>query len=181
MALELNPDETVGISCFITAHGKIKIPKGYYGNAFAFPTALSKAGLLCQNPLGYALDLIKKTKAKMNEEYIKSVADFMVLKGRPMYNRTVRDFYVGDLTRVGFHEVDFGWGNPIYGGPVGAIPCVSYLARFKTRNGEQGIMAPILLPFPVMERFLSELVRMTAEEPANYSDKEMARRTRSML
>ena len=64
---------------------KLRVPNGCYGNAFAFPTVLSKAELLCKNPLGYALELVKKTKAEMSEEYIRSVADLMVIKGRPPY------------------------------------------------------------------------------------------------
>ena len=87
MALDMDPNcnEVVALSCFITAHGKVKMPKVYYGNAFAFPAAISEAGLLCRNPLGYALELIREAKARMNEEYIRSVVDLMVLKGRPMY------------------------------------------------------------------------------------------------
>ncbi|KAF3449612.1 hypothetical protein FNV43_RR10343 [Rhamnella rubrinervis] len=43
----------------------------YYGNAFAFPAAVSKAGVLCKNPLGYAVELVKKAKLEMNAEYIR--------------------------------------------------------------------------------------------------------------
>ncbi|KAL2348768.1 hypothetical protein Fmac_002768 [Flemingia macrophylla] len=65
MALNVNPNEEVGVSCFITAHGKVKIPDGYYGNAFVFPIALSKASLLCRSSLGYALGFIRETKARI--------------------------------------------------------------------------------------------------------------------
>uniref|UniRef100_M1C8D6 Alcohol acyl transferase n=1 Tax=Solanum tuberosum TaxID=4113 RepID=M1C8D6_SOLTU len=44
-------------------------------------TAISKAGLLCSNPLiTYAVELVKTLKDYMNEEYIKSVTDLMVIK-----------------------------------------------------------------------------------------------------
>lgn len=176
-ALELNHNEIVGLSPFITAHGKhgLEVPNGYYGNAFAFPIALSKAGLLCQSPLGYALGLIKKAKAQMSAEYMRSVADFMVLKGRPKY-RTKGNYLVGDTTHVGFNNVDFGWGEPIYGGPAGAIPFVSFYGRFRNSEGEDRIVVPILLPRPVMNKFHSELVRITTKENV---DMKMA--NRSML
>lgn len=164
MALDLDdPNEVVGLSCFITAHGKVKVPNGYYGNAFVFPTALSQAALLCRNPLEYALGLIREAKGRMNEEYVRSVVDLMVLKGRPMH-RKGWNFFVGDLTRVGFERVDFGWGKPIYGGPVRAIPFISYLARFRNSRGEDGIVVPILLPQLVMERFLLELKKITTDD-----------------
>ncbi|XP_047149154.1 alcohol acyl transferase 1 allele RGb-like [Vigna umbellata] len=163
MALDLDPNEVVGVSSFVTTHGKVDVPKGYYGNAFVFPMALSKAGLLCKSSLGYALGLIREAKGRMSEEYVRSAVDLMVLKGRPMY-RTHGSFFVGDMTRVGFGEVDFGWGKPVYGGPVGAIPLVSYLARFKNGRGKDGIMVPILLPQLVMKRFLRELTKMTSPD-----------------
>ncbi|XP_014520417.1 methanol O-anthraniloyltransferase [Vigna radiata var. radiata] len=174
MALDLDPNEVVGVSSFVTTHGKVDVPKGYYGNAFVFPMALSKAGLLCENSLGYALGLIREAKGRMSEEYVRSMVDLMVLKGRPMY-RTHGSFFVGDMTRVGFDEVDFGWGKPVYGGPVGAIPLSSYLARFKN-----GIMVPILLPQLVMKRFLRELTKMTSEEEFNLSP-DIKTRPRSMI
>uniref|UniRef100_A0A2C9U4L3 Uncharacterized protein n=1 Tax=Manihot esculenta TaxID=3983 RepID=A0A2C9U4L3_MANES len=73
-ALELDPDEIIRLSCMINLGGKgnqLQLPVGYYGNAFAFPAALSRAGDLCKNPLAYAIDLIRKSKDLMSEEYIR--------------------------------------------------------------------------------------------------------------
>ncbi|TQD98870.1 hypothetical protein C1H46_015513 [Malus baccata] len=72
-------EEVVRVSCFVNARGKhhnVRLPLGYYGNAFAFPAAVSKAELLCKNPRRYALELVKKAKATMNDEYLRSVANF---------------------------------------------------------------------------------------------------------
>ncbi|KAK7367120.1 hypothetical protein VNO80_09129 [Phaseolus coccineus] len=88
------------MSPFITGHG----------NAIAFPMALSKAAPLCQNPLAYALDLVKKAKDQMGAEKVSSLADLMVLKGRLMC-RTEGNYLTGETTHVGFYEVDFGWGR----------------------------------------------------------------------
>ena len=159
IALEFDPNDVVRLSCSINLRGKqgmqyLQVPNGYYGNAFAFPTVLSKAELLCKNPLGYALDLVKKTKAEMSEEYIKSVADLMVIKGRPPYI-TAGNFFVADTTQVGFSGIDFGWGKPIY-------------ARFKNKKGENGVVVPIRLPLPAMERFQLELLKIT-QEPVDQS------------
>ncbi|MED6171361.1 hypothetical protein PIB30_040064 [Stylosanthes scabra] len=160
--LDMNPNEVVSVSCFITAHGKIGIPKGYYGNAFSLPAAVSDAGTLCRKPLSYGIELIREGKAKMNEEYIRSMVDFLVIKGRPMH-RTTGQFMVADMTRVGFDEVDFGWGKAIFGGSMGARPLVSFLSCFRNGKGEDGIVAPVLLPRLVMKRFLLELLKITGE------------------
>ncbi|MED6142927.1 hypothetical protein PIB30_002219 [Stylosanthes scabra] len=167
IALDMNPNEVVSVSCFITAHGKIGIPKGYYGNAFAFPAAVSEAGTLCRKPLSYGVELIREAKAKMKEEYIRSMVDFLVMKGRPMYRSSTGHLMVGDLTRVGFDEVDFGWGKAVYGGSMGARPLVSFLCNFRNGRGEDGIVAPILLPRLVMKRFLLELLKITGDYQEN--------------
>ncbi|KAF6168907.1 hypothetical protein GIB67_038404 [Kingdonia uniflora] len=163
MAINSDPEEEVRILCISEARGKYQppLPKGYYGNAFAFPVAISTSGKLCKNPLGYALDLVKKAKSDVSDEYMRSLADLMVIKGRPHFT-VVRSYVVSDTTRAGFGNVDFGWGKPVYGGPakggVGAIPGVaSFYIPFRNKKGEDGIVVPICLPGPAMERFIHEL------------------------
>jgi hypothetical protein len=170
LALQLDPKEDVRLSCVINARGKqgVVVPPGYYGNAFAYPSAISRAGLLCASPLGYALELARRLKTQMNEEYIKSVADLMVIKGRPHY-ATGSNFVVVDLSRSGLGEVDLGWGKPIYGGATGALPYFSIYGRFKNSKGVEGIVVPIWLLQPVMERFQQELLKMTQESSTDDS------------
>ncbi|CAK7355910.1 unnamed protein product [Dovyalis caffra] len=164
IAMQLEPDEIVRVSYMVSAGGKegIKLPAGYYGNAVTFPVALSKAGLLCKNPLEYGLDLVKEIKNRLNEEYIRSAIDLFVIKGRKQY-RTVRDFVIADTTRVPFGDIDLGWGKPVYGGPAGAIKDVSFFAKFKNGKGEDGIVVQVSLPWQIMERFQKELVKMVGD------------------
>ncbi|KAF3431809.1 hypothetical protein FNV43_RR26545 [Rhamnella rubrinervis] len=163
-ALKLEPKQIVRASPCVTAlggsskhHGLSSIPLGYYGNAFAFPAAVSKAGDLCKYPLGYALELVKEAKAKMNnEEYIQSLADLTVIRGRPDHTG---NFLVADTSRIPLGELNFGWGVPVYGGPAEAFPRISLHAKYKN-NGEDGILALICLPFLAVERFEQELKKM---------------------
>lgn len=168
VALGPQPDEEVRIICIVNARTKFNppLPAGFYGNAFAFPVAVSRADRLCGNPLGYALGLVKKAKHDVTEEYMRSVADLMVLSGRPHFT-VVRTYLVSDVTRAGFGDVDFGWGKAVYGGPaqggVGAIPGVaSFFIPFR-----DGIVVPVCLPGPAMERFVAEVERLTQEPAAN--------------
>ncbi|KAH7841569.1 hypothetical protein Vadar_031667 [Vaccinium darrowii] len=174
IALQPDPEEEVRIICIVNARGKFNppLPVGYYGNAFAFPVAISTAGNLCQNPLGYALELVMKAKADVTEEYMRSLADLMVIKGRPHFT-VVRSYLVSDVTRAGFRDVDFGWGKAAYGGPakggVGAIPGVaSFYIPFTNKNNESGIVVPFCLPGPAMDRFMIQLESMlNSNQPTN--------------
>ncbi|GAY69424.1 hypothetical protein CUMW_271860 [Citrus unshiu] len=115
IALGLDPNEIVRVSFTFNIRGKrfnMQIPQGYYGNAFVFPAVCSRVDALCGSPLGYAVELVKEGKAKVSEEYIRSVADLMVTRGRPVPT-TMGDLYfiVSDTTRTGFEEIDFGFGK----------------------------------------------------------------------
>ncbi|KAL5723627.1 hypothetical protein ACHQM5_007003 [Ranunculus cassubicifolius] len=170
VALNLDPNDEMRLLCAISGRGKVnpKLPAGYYGNTFVFSIAVSTAGKLCQNPLEYALQLVKKAKDEVTEEYIRSYTDLMVIKGRPHVAAVPGTYLVSDVSRLGFIDVDFGWGKPVYGGPakgdVGDVPGVTtfYIHR-RNNKGEEGIAAPICLPVDAMETFVVELERMIRE------------------
>lgn len=164
IALEPDDNEIVRLSVVVNARGKhcnnLFIPPGYYGNAFAFPAVCSKADDLCRNPLEYAVELVKKAKAKMSEEYLRSMADLMVMRGRPKCTSEGM-FIVSDNTRIGFDEIDLGWGKPVFAGIAGAISIISFYVKYKRRDGETGILVPICLPSSSMKRFQEEIKKMT--------------------
>ncbi|KAF7112496.1 hypothetical protein RHSIM_RhsimUnG0223200 [Rhododendron simsii] len=158
-ALALDPNNTVRVSCFVNGRNLpgLIVPHGYYGNAITNPAAVAKAGKVCSFPLEYTVELVKMAKPQMTAEYFKSVADLMVIKGRPSYT-VAGNFMVSDVRRLGLDTVDFGWGKLVYGGTAGAFPTLSFYMNFK-----DGIVVPICLPEPVMERFEEELKKMTKE------------------
>ncbi|XP_056684830.1 benzyl alcohol O-benzoyltransferase-like [Spinacia oleracea] len=171
ISLQLDPEEIVRMICIVNSRSLFNppLPLGFYGNTFAFPVAISSAGKLSSNPIGYAFDLIKKTKANVTQKYMLSLAAFMVLKGRPHFT-VVRTFMVSDVTRTGFGELDYGWGPSKYGGPakagVGAIPGVaSFYIPFKNGKGERGIVVPICLPGNAMQIFIKELNSLLGDSP----------------
>ncbi|KAJ4828730.1 hypothetical protein Tsubulata_022136, partial [Turnera subulata] len=167
IALQVHPDEEVRFMSVINARFRPEfnppLPVGYYGNGFVLPVALTTAGNLIQNPIGFALDLVKKAKAQFSREYVKSVASLLVLKGRPGFV-TARTFAVADVKHVGILDFDFGWGKAVAAGSAaagtGEFPGCSYFMPITDENGERGIMFSLSLPPPAMQRFAEELQLM---------------------
>ncbi|KAL8262692.1 hypothetical protein R6Q59_024041 [Mikania micrantha] len=166
IALQPDPEEEMRLIFVVNARAKLNppLPVGYYGNCSAFPVAISTAKDLTTKPLAHALELVRKAKSVVSDEYMRSIADLMVIKGRPHYTK-VRRYLVSDVTRTKFDAVDFGWGKAAYGGPAkGNVAC--FHIPFTNHKGESGIVVPIYLPSASMKIFVNELNNMLA--PDNY-------------
>jgi hypothetical protein len=163
-ALQLKPEEEARIMCVVNARSRFVANDpslvGYYGNCIAFPAVVTTAGKLCGNPLGFAIELIRKAKAQVTEEYMHSVADLMVIKERCSFT-DLRSCIVSDWTRAKFAEVDFGWGGPMYSGAakggLGYFSGGTFIVPHKNAKGEEGLILPICLPSEDMKRFAKEL------------------------
>ncbi|KAG2629903.1 hypothetical protein PVAP13_3KG510900 [Panicum virgatum] len=144
VALAPNPDEVMELLVNVNARGrKAGIPIGYYGNAFAFPAAISTARELCTNPLSYAVELVKKAKNQVDIEYMRSRVDLIALRRGRSPPITAGMYCLSDLTRARFDNLDFGWGKPVYGGPapqaIGATPSLPWLVGGR----DEQVAAPI--------------------------------------
>ncbi|KAJ4954009.1 hypothetical protein NE237_030841 [Protea cynaroides] len=167
IAIGPNPEEDVLLICIVNARAKFQqpLPVGYYGNLIAFSVAISSAAKLCKNPIGYALELVKKAKAVVTEEYMRSLVDLLVFKGSPSIT-TVKTFGISDLRHAGFREVDFGWGQAMYGGPALGKEGNCYIS-FRNHKGEDGIVVPFYLTGPAMERLEKEIKSMIKDPPVD--------------
>jgi len=167
VALAPDPDEVMHLLVVVNARGRntgaVGIPIGYYGNALATPAAISTVRELCTKPLSYAVELVNKAKNQVDMEYIRSTADHIMLRRGQRQLVTAGMYYQVDETKVRFHDLDFGWGKPVYSGPAEAVPFTScpWLSSFhlpsKNANGEDGIVVPIYLPGPAMDRLVEEM------------------------
>ncbi|PPS07964.1 hypothetical protein GOBAR_AA12676 [Gossypium barbadense] len=160
IALNLNPNEKVRMLCTGNLRSKFNpsLPLGYYGNVIVFPAAITTVRNLLHNPLGYTVELVKQAKASMTKEYAKSVAALMVLRAKQLnFTKIVGSFVVSDLTKIGFEDIDFGWGKVVFAGAAKAVGVISFFVSTKSTKGEVGTSVPICLPAPAMERFEKEL------------------------
>ncbi|KAL6642958.1 hypothetical protein ACP70R_021139 [Stipagrostis hirtigluma subsp. patula] len=170
-ALAPDAGEEMRVICVVNARRGGGIPSGYYGNAFALPVAISTAGELRASPLSYAVGLVKRAKAEVDMEYMRSVADLMAHRGRPCM-ALVNTFVLSDLTKAARVDLDFGWGKPAYAGPAlgtvtipGTGTAFSFFVPFTDASGEEGIVVPMCLPRVAMSRFEEELVKLLQRPP----------------
>jgi len=170
VALAPDTNEVMMLAVVVNARGRntasAGIPIGYYGNAFAVPVAISTAGELCTNPLSYAVELVNKAKNQVDMEYMRSEADLIALRRGQSSHFTAGMYSVADQTKARFGDLDFGWGKAVYGGPANAVcvPSLPWLASFllasKNASGEDGIVVPMCLPGPAMDRMTEEMSKL---------------------
>lgn len=166
LSLELDPTEIVRLSLVVNARGKrnnLTVPLGFYGNAIGFPGVVTKAELLCKKPLDYAVELVQEAKGKMNEEYIRSCADLLAMRGWPPLTLAGNNFILSDNTRTSVGEVNFGWGKPVIAGPAKSVNLISFYVRDNNQEEQYGILVPICLPFSCVSKFEQELTRVTSK------------------
>eukprot|EP01018_Ginkgo_biloba_P004954 Gb_32654 [translate_table: standard] len=162
-ALNLPADQEVRLIFPLNGRPKIEppLPSGYYGNVINLTCAKARAGDVANRPLSYAAKLIHEAKKMVGDEYMRSVINLMELKGRPHFP-VIGTFIISDLTKIGFGEVDFGWGKAVYAGMarsgVGEVPgMMSFLIPLRTKNGFEGIGVSVGLPSAAMQRFKAEM------------------------
>lgn len=165
IALKPDPEETITFSMLVNFRGKkiINLPKGYYGNALVTPGVTAKAKeLLRENSWAYALKLVMESKEKANEEYVKSMIDYMAINGRPKYAKNLH-FMAVNLPSLEVSGLDFGWGAPLYFGVARAYEIQSVFMKVKNGKGENVRLVSMLLPIQVMLRLQHELGKIMGE------------------
>eukprot|EP00253_Pinus_taeda_P033593 PITA_33593 len=170
-ALQLHTEQEVSFIFPVNVRTKshTPLPGGFYGNAICLGCARTTAEERTNKPLSFAVKLINEAKTAVDDEYVRSVIDLMELKGRP-HCTVVGSFFVSDVTKIGFRNVDFGWGRAAYGslarGGVGAVPgLVSFLISYRNKSGVEGIVVPICLPSAAMRRFEAEISNAIGNTP----------------
>ncbi|GJM94546.1 hypothetical protein PR202_ga11201 [Eleusine coracana subsp. coracana] len=169
-ALDLPPAEEirlVPITNFRNRAPELALPAGYYGNACAFPTVVTTSGALLAGSLADAVDLVRNARGSVTAAYVRSMMDLLVLRGRPCL-ALANVYVVSDTRRAGFHRVDFGWGEPVYGGPADTLFMASFLVAVNNGGGEDAVAVPVMLPRPAMDRFASEIQMMLNALPEGF-------------
>ncbi|XP_050226714.1 spermidine hydroxycinnamoyl transferase-like [Mercurialis annua] len=126
------PEQPTAIGICVDARKRMKpeLPDGYFGNATFDVIAVSTAGEIMSNPLGFASGKIREAIQKVTSEYVTSAVTFLknqkdltrfqdlhTLGGveGPFYGNP--NLGVVSWLRLPIYGLDFGWGKEIYMGP----------------------------------------------------------------
>ncbi|CAN6331359.1 unnamed protein product [Urochloa humidicola] len=136
---------------------ELGLPAGYYGNGCVLVMAVTTAGALRVGSLAGAVELVREAKAALTAEYVQSTADFLELRGQPSLALAANLLLLSDTRHAGFRRVNFGWGEPLYGGSVDMEPGVSVINAVRNSDGEDELVVPLVMTRPAMHRFASEI------------------------
>lgn len=142
------------------------LPEGFYGNAIASACVKTTAGELANTSLYFTVKLIKEAKMTVNDEYMRSLIDFMELKGRP-YFTMFGSLVASQNSNMAVGNIDFGWGKAVdvRGGRRRLVPVDGTFCRFfayQNTDGSEGIMVSIDFPSEFIGRFENEISRSVA-------------------
>ncbi|XP_058082335.1 acyltransferase GLAUCE-like [Magnolia sinica] len=137
------------------------LPHGFVGNAVVTACASAKVVDLNKESLGFCVEKVKEAIEMVTDEYVKSVVDWLeVYRGVP--STLDGNFYVSAWWKLPFHELDFGYGRPTYGGPVvsGMNEFVLLLSDgIEVRRGG-GVNVWMALEQEKMEKFMMHVFEM---------------------
>uniref|UniRef100_A0A1D1Y4U8 Omega-hydroxypalmitate O-feruloyl transferase n=1 Tax=Anthurium amnicola TaxID=1678845 RepID=A0A1D1Y4U8_9ARAE len=133
------------------------LPEGFVGNAVVTASASATVAEMEAKPFPFCVEMVKRAIGRVTEEYVRSVIDWLeVHRGIP--STVGGNFFVSAWWKLPFHELDLGYGRPLYGGPVvsGMDEFVLLLSDgtgcMKKEGG--GVNVWVVLEHDKMERFV---------------------------
>ncbi|KAL0847471.1 hypothetical protein Bca101_020717 [Brassica carinata] len=118
-ALRFKPNQRVKL--LFAADGRSRfippLPKGYCGNGIVLTGMVTSSGDLVGNPLSRSVSLVKSVVELVTDGFMRSAIDYLeVNRTRPSMTATL---LITSWSRLSLHKLDFGWGDPVFSGPVG--------------------------------------------------------------
>ncbi|KAG0616015.1 hypothetical protein M758_5G083900 [Ceratodon purpureus] len=120
---------------------KPNLPEGYFGNAICFVSASSTSHDIVQNALSYSANVIREAIHGFSESYYRNFLAFAQSHPHPLVmnvnwaESAGHDVSVSSWARMGFMNLDFGSGNPVFCGP-GNNPFEGSIFMLPTDKGD---------------------------------------------
>ncbi|EOA24073.1 hypothetical protein CARUB_v10017301mg [Capsella rubella] len=157
-ALRFKPDQRVKL--LFAADGRSRfvppLPVGYCGNGIVLTGLVTSSGDLVANPLSHSVGLVKRLVESVTDGFMRSAMDyFEVNRTRPSLNATL---LITSWSKLTFHKLDFGWGEPVLSGPFG-LPGREVILFLPSGNDMKSINVFLGLPASAMQVF-EELMKI---------------------
>ncbi|KAF5206279.1 Acyl transferase [Thalictrum thalictroides] len=125
-ALNVTPlDYELRLTFSVNARQKLLTPPlrdGYYGNVLCLACATSSVSQLVDGQLSAIARLVREARQNVTEEYVRSTVDYIDVD-RPTRLEFAGKLTITQWTRFSIYErADFGWGLPVYAGPIDLTP-----------------------------------------------------------
>ncbi|KAL1553055.1 spermidine dicoumaroyl transferase [Salvia divinorum] len=116
------------------------LPEGFYGNCFFPVTVTATSREVVAKNVFEVVELIKEGKARLTEEFRKWAKKAGAETGPDPFAPPLeyRTLFISEWGRLGFMEVDYGWGNPVHVVPVqgsSVIPVGIVCSQPRPRTG----------------------------------------------
>lgn len=156
------PNYKLRLTFSVNARQKLKNPPlkdGFYGNVVCVACAMSSVNELVNGQFKYTTRLVREARLGVSEDYLRSTVDFVEVE-RPRRLEFGGKLTITQWTRFSIYEsADFGWGRPIYAGPIDLTPtpqvCVFLPEGEADPNGNMVVC--ICLPESATEKFIEFL------------------------
>ncbi|CAH8295055.1 unnamed protein product [Eruca vesicaria subsp. sativa] len=157
-ALRFKPDQRVKL--LFAADGRSRfippIPVGYCGNGIVLTGSVTSSEELVGNPLSHSVGLVKKVVELVTDGFMRSAIDYLEMnRTQPSLTATL---LITSWSRLTLHKLDFGWGKPVFSGPVG-LPGKEVILFLPGLNDTKSINVFLGLPSPAMKIF-EELMKI---------------------
>lgn len=168
-ALKIPFDEEARLSFVVDARKVCKppLPEGYYGNVVNGVRISVSAKDVLEASLWDLVRMVKEEKARSTGEHLRSLIDFLELCDPKQEIGTPQptELYLIDWSRLGYSQVDFGWGEAVNVTRLQNFPSVNDCVflpplNVNTDDDKNGIRVVTCLPTEAMEIFKSELAQV---------------------
>ncbi|PRQ34251.1 putative transferase [Rosa chinensis] len=145
-ARELANDQETNLHFPVNGRTKLQppLPPGYFGNVIFRAAATAIAGDLISKPLSYAASCIHNAVVRMDDDYVRSILDYLELQQRHQDLSSLAhvthircpNLAITSWFTLPLYDADFGWGRPSFMGRAG-IPSEgkAYMIPSATNDG----------------------------------------------
>lgn len=117
-AVDMPPDVPSKMLFAVDIRSKMDppLPKGYAGNGVFSSYCIEPAGAVKERPLSFCVEKVQEGVARVTNDYVRSSMDFSeTYKAIPALPGGI---FLSAWWKIPFQLVDFGFGKPVYAGPI---------------------------------------------------------------